>query len=260
MTDLDLTPLSTYNDLKNKGIFISGGATGIGRDLVIAFHQQGSRVLFVDINAAAGEALCHDLNTATGSAPIFIETDVTNDADLQSAIEKTDSLGDGLYALLNNAAFDQRHRFEDIDADMFRDIIDVNLRHQFKAAQVGYSLMKKRQQGSIINFGSVAPKLGAVDLDVYGACKMGAHSLTRSMARKMGADFIRVNTIVPGCILTPRQLELWISPADEAKIRAQQCIDRRLVGKDIAHMALFLASMTSAACTSQEFVVDGGIT
>ncbi len=260
MSDLSSAPIAFYSDLKNKGIFISGGATGIGRDLVIAFHQQGAKVLFIDINAAAGHALCDSLKKATGDSPTFIEADVTDDEALQDAIERTDSLGDGLYALLSNAALDMRYDFEDVNADMFHDIIDINLRHQFKAAQVAFTLMQKRQEGSIINFGSIAPKMGTKDLDVYGACKMGVHGLTRSMARTMGKSHIRVNTLVPGCILTPRQLELWISPDDEARIRTQQCLDRRLIGKDIAHMALFLASNVSSACTAQEFIVDGGIT
>ena len=260
MSDEIQAPRALYNDLKNKGIFISGGATGIGRDLVIAFHQQGAKVLFVDINASSGTELCQALLKETGQSPVFIEADVTDDAALQNAIEKTDSLGEGLYAVLSNAAFDMRRKFEDVSADMFHEIIDINLRHQFKTAQVAYALMQKRQQGSIINFGSIAPKMGTKDLDVYGACKMGVHGLTRSMARTMGAANVRVNTLVPGCILTPRQLELWISPEDEANIRAQQCIDRRLIGKDIAHMALFLASNVSSACTAQEFIVDGGIT
>jgi len=102
--------------------------------------------------------------------------------------------------------------------------------------------------------------MGTKDLDVYGACKMGVHGLTRSMARTMGPQNIRVNTLVPGCILTPRQLELWISPEDEINIRSLQCIDRRLIGKDVAELALFLASSASSGCTAQEFIVDGGIT
>lgn len=260
MTDTIQSPIGTFSDLKNKGIFISGGATGIGRDLVISFHLQGAKVLFVDINAEAGDALCKELENFSGSAPVFVEADVTNDSQLESAIKQTDSLGDGLYSVLNNAAFDMRYDLNEVTPEIFSSIIDINLRHQFVAANAGYELMKGRKEGSIINFGSIAPKMGTPGIDVYGACKMGVHGLTRSLSRSMGENFIRVNTLVPGCILTPRQLELWISPEDEKEIRQQQRLDRRLVGKDIAEMALFLASNASSACTAQEFVVDGGIT
>ncbi|OUR75933.1 hypothetical protein A9Q83_16325 [Alphaproteobacteria bacterium 46_93_T64] len=260
MTNTSTGPNSLYSDLQDKGIFISGGATGIGRDLVISFRQQGAHVLFVDINKAAGIALCQELSDTTDGSTTFVEADVTNDNDLESAIRETNELGSGLYSVINNAAYDLRHKFEDITPEIFASTVDVNLRHQLKAAQVGYELMRSRNEGSIINFGSVAPKMGTKDLDVYGACKMGVHGLTRSMARTMGPHNIRVNTLVPGCILTPRQLELWISPEDEKNIRSLQCLDRRLIGKDVAELALFLASNSSSACTAQEFVVDGGIT
>jgi len=260
MTNTSTAPNSRYSDLNDKGIFISGGATGIGRDLVISFREQGAHVLFVDINKKAGVSLCEELSDIKDGSLTFIEADVTKDDQLEAAIRQTDEKGDGLYSIVNNAAYDMRFEFEDITPEIFMSTIDINLRHQFKAAQIGYELMKGRKNGSIINFGSVAPKMATKDLDVYGACKMGVHGLTRSMARTMGPNNIRVNTLVPGCILTPRQLELWISPKDEIDIRSRQCLDRRLIGKDVAELALFLASSASSACTAQEFVVDGGIT
>lgn len=260
MKNTNTVPNSKYSDLGNKGIFISGGATGIGRDLVISFRQQGAHVLFVDINKDAGESLCDELSDMSDGSLTFIEADVTKDDQLEEAIRLADKNGDGLYSVINNAAYDMRYKFEEITAEIFMQTVDVNLRHQLKAAQIGYDLMKGRQNGSIINFGSVAPKMGTIGLDVYGACKMGVHGLTRSMARTMGPDNIRVNTLVPGCILTPRQLDLWISPEDEKEIRSRQCLKRRLIGKDVADLALFLASSASSACTAQEFIIDGGIT
>lgn len=247
-----------YRDLEQKTVFISGGATGIGAAMVTAFARQGARVHFVDINEAAGEALATSLAAEGTKKPEFHRCDVTDDDTLRMAIDRAGEAG-GLDVLVNNAANDTRHKVADVESDFWWTCVDINLRHQFVAAQRAFLHMKSRGAGSIINFGSVAPRLGVPDLTVYSTCKAAVKGLTRSLAREYGHDGVRVNSIVPGAILTPRQLELWISPQDEEKLLADQCLHRRLVGEDIAEMALFLASDVSSACTSQEFVVDGGL-
>lgn len=247
-----------YRDLDQKTVFISGGATGIGAAIVAAFARQRARVHFVDINQAAGEALAASLAAEGNNRPDFLRCDVTDDDALCAAIDRAGE-GSGLDVLVNNAANDTRHKVGDVGPDFWRTCVDINLRHQFVAAQRAFLHMKQRSAGSIINFGSIAPRLGVPDLAVYSTCKAAVKGLTRSLAREYGHDGVRVNSIVPGAILTPRQLELWISPEDEAKLLADQCLHRRLVGEDIAEMALFLASDVSSACTSQEFVVDAGL-
>lgn len=253
------TTLATYKDLADKTIFISGGATGIGSDMVAAFALQGARVHFVDIDEEAGIRLADDLAETAGRRPVFTVCDVTEDESLFAAIDAAEA-DCGLAVLINNAANDKRHNVEEVDAGFWDWNQKINLRHQFFAAQRAFSHMKGRGTGSIINFGSVAPRLAVADLAVYSTCKSAVKGMTRSLAREFGHHGVRVNAIVPGAILTPRQLELWISPEREKEILTDQCLHRRLVGDDIAQMALFLASDVSSACTSQEFVVDGGIT
>lgn len=251
-------PKALYRDLKQKTVFISGGATGIGAAMVTAFSRQGARVHFVDLNADAGNTLARDLVAEGNSGIHFSVCDVTEDHALTAAIDQADADG-GLDVLVNNAANDKRHEATTVDKDFWHSCVDINLRHQFFAAQRAFSHMKARGNGSIINFGSVAPRLGVPDLSVYSTCKAAVKGMTRSLAREFGHYGVRVNSIVPGAILTPRQLELWITPEDEKRLLAEQCLHRRLVGEDIAEMALFLASETSSGCSSQEFVVDGGI-
>jgi len=251
--------IALYKDLKDKTVFVSGGATGIGASIVTAFCRQHARVHFVDLNEAEGTALADGLASQGLEKPVFSVCDVTRDESLCAAIDAADADG-GLDVLVNNAANDTRHKVEAVDADFWDRCVQINLRHQFVAAQRAYRGMKPRGRGSIINFGSVAPRLGILDLSVYSTCKSAVKGLTRSLAREFGGAGIRVNSIVPGAILTPRQLELWITPDDEKRILGEQCLHRRLVGEDIAEMALFLASDASSACTSQEFVVDGGLT
>ncbi|MFV0475434.1 MAG: SDR family NAD(P)-dependent oxidoreductase [Pikeienuella sp.] len=247
-----------YPDLAGRTVFISGGATGIGADLVAAFHEQGAEVVFVDINRQAGEAL-RDRLSGAAAGPHFIPCDVTDDDALRAALADAESRG-GLEVLVNNAANDTRRRLEDVDAAAWSAAVDVNLRHQFVAAQAAAGWMKGRKRGVIINFASVAPEITVSDLSVYNICKAGVRGLTRSLAKDLGPFGIRVNSILPGAILTARQRELWFP--DQATIDAmvaQQCLPIELNGGHVAAMALFLASDAAAGCTAQNFIVDGGV-
>ena len=250
--------VASYSDLEDRTIFISGGASGIGSDMVIAFAHQGARVHFVDIDAEAGEGLVQSLSEAVTHRPVFSVCDVTDTGSLVDCIDKAEADG-GLSALINNAANDRRHDPEQVDEAFWDWCQGINLKHQYFAAQRAFIHMKKREAGSIINFGSVAPRMGVEELSVYSTCKAAVRGMTRTLAREFGHAGIRVNSIVPGAILTPRQLELWISEEDEKRLLGDQCLHRRLVGDDIAQMAMFLASGVSSACTAQEFIVDGGI-
>ena len=247
------TPIARYFDLQGRVVFLSGGATGIGQEMVRAFAQQEAVVVFADIDKDAGTALAAE----TGAQ--FIDCDVTDDAALFAAIEQAESLG-GIDVLINNAANDQRLELDQVDAADWTRLIDVNLRHQFFAAQKVAEKMATRQRGSIINLGSVAPQIRVPNLAIYSACKAAVRGLTRSLAADLGGNGIRVNSILPGAVLTEKQRSLWYP--DQASIDAmvtRQCLAREMAGDDIAQMALFLASDVSAACTGQEFIVDAGI-
>lgn len=248
-------PLARYADLAGRSVFISGGATGIGADLVTAFHEQGCAVTFVDVKRMPGDALA----TALGSTTTFIECDVTDNDALFAALEVAEGRG-GIDVLVNNAAQDTRVPVADVSDEGWRHAVDVNLKHQFFAAQKVCGWMKQRKRGSIINFGSVAPEMMIENLAVYSACKAAVRGLTRSIAREMGSHGIRANTILPGAILTERQRELWYKDqSDIDAVVGKQCLPRELCGRDVAEMALFLASDVSAACTAQNFIVDGGM-
>lgn len=251
-------PLARYADLAGRTVFISGGATGIGRDLVIAFHQQDAKVHFVDLNAKAGEALSAELS-AKGAKTVFTACDVTDDDAYLATIDAAEADG-GISVLVNNAANDTRMNIEDVDPDIWRKAVDVNLRHQFVAARRVLPLMASRGRGSVINFGSIAPEMKVPTLATYNMCKSAVRGLTRSLARDFGPKGVRVNSILPGAILTERQRELWFSERSAIDaVLDQQCIRRELCGEDVAAMALFLGSDVSAGCTAQDFIVDGGM-
>ena len=261
--DADATSrYAVYPSLRDCSVFISGGASGIGATLVAAFVAQGARVGFVDLDKTAGEALVETLaaHPATVHRPHFVETDVTEEAALNAAIAQVREICGPITVLLNNAANDKRHRVEETTYAFWDKGIAVNLRHQFFAAQQVMEDMKLAGGGSIINFGSISWKLKQGGMPAYTASKAAVQGLTRCLARDLGQYNIRVNTIVPGWVMTEKQLALWVDDAARDDIEKGQCINAPLLPEHIANMALFLAADDSAMCTAQDFVVDGGWT
>ncbi|WP_347557696.1 SDR family oxidoreductase [Robbsia sp. KACC 23696] len=253
---------ATYPSLKDRSVFISGGATGIGATLVSAFVAQGARVGFVDLDKAAGEALVEKLgaNPATVHRPCFVACDVTEEAALNEAIATVRAACGPITILVNNAANDKRHRIEETSYAFWDKGIAVNLRHQFFAAQQVMEDMKQAGGGSIVNFGSTSWKLKQGGMPAYTASKAAVQGLTRCLARDLGPFKIRVNTVVPGWVMTEKQLALWVDDAAKDDIAKGQCINEPLLPEHIANMTLFLAADDSAMCTAQDFVVDGGWT
>lgn len=246
-----------YSDLKDKAVLITGGASGIGEAIVRHFAAQGSRVGFLDILDGPGEALAEELRNA-GHTVRYQHADLTDIAALRSGISALrDALGP-FTVLVNNAAHDERHKTEDVTPEYWDGRINVNLRHQFFAAQAVLPDMKAAGGGSIVNFGSVSWMIGQGGMAAYTASKSGVLGLTRSLARDYGADNIRVNAIAPGWIMTERQKTHWVTEEGKKEIMQRQCLKRELVPDDIARVTLFFASDESGACTNQQYVVDGG--
>jgi NAD(P)-dependent dehydrogenase (short-subunit alcohol dehydrogenase family) len=243
----------TYHGLRGKSVVVTGGASGIGADIVRAFAGQGCRVGFVDRLADAGRALEAELPDAA-----FEACDVTDIPALQAAIARLALRTVGVDVLVNNVANDERHRIEDVTPEYFDDRIAVNLRPHFFATQAVLASMRARGGGSIVNIGSGSWKNKTRGLAVYGTAKSALTGFTRCLARELGADNIRVNHIVPGWVMTQRQVALWVDADGERAMDENHCIPGRIVGSDIAHMALFLAADTSRMVTAAEFVVDAG--
>lgn len=243
-----------YPSLKGKTVFITGGAMGIGESFVEEFARQGSKVAFIDIAKEAGEKLKNRLQGDVWFKPC----DVTDIKALQQAIAAAAEALGPVTVLINNAAHDERHAWDKMTPDYWDQRVAVNIKHQFFAAQAVIPMMQKAGGGAIVNLGSTSWKIGQGGMAAYTASKSGVTGLTRSLARDLGPDNIRVNTISPGWIMTERQLKLWVTPEGEKKIMEHQCLKRKLYPIDIARMALFLASDEASACTNQDFTVDGG--
>lgn len=247
---------ANYPSLAGKRVIVSGGGSGIGEGIVEGFARQGAAVAFVDVQEATSEALVDRLG-GTPIAPLFIHCDITDSTDYGAKIDKIiDKLG-GCDVLINNAANDDRHTIEEVTPVYWDERMAVNLKHQFFAAKAVIPAMRAAGGGSIVNLGSISWHLGLENLTIYQTAKAAIEGLTRSLARELGRDNIRVNAIIPGNVETPRQAQ-WYSPEGEAEIVAAQCLDGRIQPADIAAMALFLASDDARFCTAHNYWVDAG--
>jgi len=251
---------ATYPSLKGRPVFITGGATGIGESLVTHFCQQGAKVAFVDIAAQAGQALADRLAADAGNRPLFIPYDLMDAAGIKSLVDNVARQLGGLHTLINNAANDDRHTIESVTPEYWDNRIAVNLRHQFFSAQAAIPHLKKNGGGSIINFGSISWKTRSGGMPGYTAAKAAVNGLTRGLARDLGEFNIRANTIVPGWVMTGRQIALWLDEEGKRTLAREQLLKGDLLPADLARMALFLSADDSRMCTGQEFTVDAGWT
>jgi NAD(P)-dependent dehydrogenase (short-subunit alcohol dehydrogenase family) len=246
-----------YPSLAGKRVIVTGGASGIGAGLVEAFVAQGARVGFIDVLDDEGSALAAKLGENAVHAPVYRGCDLTNLDLVTTCVPALAAELGGIDILLNNAANDDRHSVDSVTPAFWDERMNVNLRHQFFVAQAALPAMRQAGGGVILNFGSISWHLGLPDLVLYQTAKAAIEGMSRGMARDLGRENIRVNTIVPGNVQTPRQ-ERWYDPAEEAKLVESQCLDARIQPADVAALALFLASDDARMCTGHEYWVDAG--
>ncbi len=249
---------ASYASLSGKRVFVTGGGSGIGEEIVSALARQGAQVAFVDIAVEASQALCQKLAQQGCPAPLFRACDIRDiDALKQVMAELVTQIGD-FDVLVNNAANDQRHATPEVSVEYWNERIAINQRPMFFTCQAVFDGMKRSGGGSIINISSISWHIKAGGYPVYATTKAAVLGLTRGLAREYGAAGIRVNTVTPGWVMTQRQLDHWVDDAARIEIKNNQCLPGMLMPEHIAAMVLFLAADDSAMCTAQEFIVDAG--
>jgi D-xylose 1-dehydrogenase len=249
---------ASYPSLRDRVVLVTGGGSGIGASIVTEFALQGARVAFLDIATDCSTALVGQLAGRSPHAPLFVQCDLTDIKALRAAVVQVEKQFGAVRVLVNNAANDDRHNFADVTPEYWDERMAVNLRHQFFATQAVTPGMTAAGGGSVINLGSIAWMVALTGLPVYVTAKAAVVGLTRSLARELGPAGIRVNSVLPGAIMTERQRRLWITPERLAEIVAQQSLKRELVPADVARLVLFLAADDSSAITGQGYTVDGG--
>jgi NAD(P)-dependent dehydrogenase (short-subunit alcohol dehydrogenase family) len=247
-----------YPSLRERVVLVTGGASGIGAEEVTQFARQGAKIAFLDVADDAAGQLIEGLQREGLSAPLYLPCDLRDIAALKTTITEVGRRLGPISVLVNNAANDQRHSYEDVTVEYWDERMATNLRHQFFAIQAVAPMMRQAGGGSIINFGSISWHVNGGEMPAYTTAKAGVEGLTKGMARDLGEFGIRVNCVIPGWIMTQRQIDLWLTPEAEAQLLRMQTLKTKLVPADVARMVLWLASDDSRMCSAQLWVVDGG--
>jgi len=239
--------------LTNKRVLITGGASGIGAATAARFLEEGARVAILDRDPEGCEHIRRDLPAIVTSV-----ADVSDHAQVQTALATILSDLGGLDVVINNAGISLRHNFLDITPDEWNRVLAVNLSGVFYVAQTAARHMKAHTGGVILNMGSTNGIVGHPYYADYNATKAGVIELTKSMALEL-APKVRVNAVAPGYVLTPMQRAEYSDEMLEA-VNQKIPLRRHAQPEEIAALFAFLASDDAAYLTGQVYVIDGGET
>ena len=216
-----MSNFALYPSLQDRHVLITGGASGIGRSIVDHFLDQGSRVSFLDIDQQAGSTVQHP-NAS------FLECDLQDIDRLKECVQQARAHFGLISVLVNNAALDARHDFKTLTVEEWDRLQNINVRPHLFTAQAVHEDMKSLGGGSIINLSSNSYLLRVGGMPAYLTAKAGIVGLSRALARELGPDRIRVNTVLPGWVMTERQLSLWLTEEAEKELLETQCLKEKL--------------------------------
>ena len=247
--------------LEGKTALITGAASGIGAATAGIFVDEGSRVLLTDINDERGNRLAQEL----GDQASYLHVDVSNEKDVESAVNTVIDDWGKLDIIFNNAGFGGvSGPIDEISEEGLDATIGVLFKGVFFGVKHAARVMKKQGHGSIINNASISGLMTGGSPQVYCSCKAAVIHFTRVAAVELAGHGIRVNCVCPGAILT----RIWTRGADIAEktydelaelFSQQQPIKRAGLPEDIARGVLWLASDESDFVTGHPLVIDGGL-
>jgi NAD(P)-dependent dehydrogenase (short-subunit alcohol dehydrogenase family) len=248
--------------LRGKVAFITGAGMGMGREAAVLFAEQGARVIVADIDGKAAQETVGLVERAKGEA-LAVTGDVALEPDVARMIAEGVQRFGALHILYNNAGVLWKDRDRSVlqtDNNAWDRVMAINLKSVFWVTKHGIPHLQAAKGGSIINMGSVSALVGFTRAqDAYTAAKGGLISLTKSLAIQFAKDQVRCNVIHPGIIDTPLQAP-YLTDAIRKEFETGIPLGRIGKPRDIANVALFLASDESSFMTGAELVVDGGFT
>jgi NAD(P)-dependent dehydrogenase (short-subunit alcohol dehydrogenase family) len=245
--------------LNNKIALVTGGGSGIGKEVCKVLAKQGAHVIVVDVNTDSAKGTIDEI-TANGNTAEALTLDVTNQAAVTTSFEKLKSLD----LLINCAGISHIGSATSTNETDFEKVFQVNVKGVYNCLQAGVNVMKKSGGGSIVNISSIAAKVGLSDRFAYSMSKGAVHAMTMSVAKDYIKDNIRCNSVSPGRVHTPF-VDGFLKknyPGQEAemfeKLSKTQPIGRMGLPIEVAHQVLYLCSEEAAFITGSDFSIDGG--
>jgi NAD(P)-dependent dehydrogenase (short-subunit alcohol dehydrogenase family) len=251
--------MSFMFQLNNKIALVTGGGSGIGKEVCKVLAKQGAHVIVVDLNADSAKETVNEI-TSNGNTAESLTLDVTNQGAVTSGFEKLK----GLDILVNCAGISHIGSATTTSEADFEKVFQVNVKGMFLCLQAGVNAMKRTGGGSIVNISSIAAKVGLSDRFAYSMSKGAVHAMTMSVAKDYIKDNIRCNSISPGRVHTPF-VDGFLKknyPGQEAemfeKLSKTQPIGRMGLPIEVAHQVLYLCSEEASFITGSDFSIDGG--
>ena len=243
-------------DFAGRVAIVTGGASGIGRNIAQALAEKGARVMIADIDKSGADAAALSLRDS-GATAISIGVDVRSAASVSSAFEDTIAHLGRLDILVHSAGIGVERQFLETGLEEWRHIIDVDLTGTFLCCQAAASEMVKSRYGRIVTLASTAGIRGGVGRAAYGAAKGGVITLTKVIAVELSRFGITANALAPGAIETELVARMH---SHETRRNYTRAIPMGRYGtvEDVSSAALFLASEEARYVTGQVFAVDGG--
>lgn len=248
--------------LDGKAIYVTGGASGIGKSVATALAEAGADVAIVDVNLEGAEAVAKEIAEATGSKTIAIRCDVTNQDDVEAMVAKVVDTYGKLDACFNNAGICLNVPAEEMTFEQWNKVININLNGVFLCATAAGRVMLKQGYGSIINTASMSGHIVNVPQPqcAYNASKAGVSMLTKSLAIEWAKKGVRVNCISPGYIGTDLTLNSEALKPLIEKWNAMAPMGRLGRPEELQSIVVYLAGDTSSFTTGSDIIVDGAFT
>ena len=243
--------------LEGKAAVVTGAGQGIGAAIARLFAAEGARLVLADMRSGPATGVVDEITSGGGEA-VFVQADVTSDADCKRMIDTAIEGYGTLDILVNNAGIAGKGTVTEVTEEFWDRVMAVNLKSIFLASRHAVPHMERAGGGSIVCIASVAGMTGEMGQVAYNTSKHGVIGLVRCMAYDHAAAGIRVNAVCPGAIDTP-----LLSPlTEERRTRLEGMHMMRRLGRpeEIARAVLYLAGDESSFMTGAAHVVDGGYT
>jgi D-xylose 1-dehydrogenase len=242
------------NEFDDRVAVVTGGSEGIGYDFCRALCEVGCEVYFCSRNSEKGELAARSLGTRAH----YHQTDLSVPQQITAFADYVRQAAGHIDYLVNNAANDDRIKFDDLTVEECDRMWALNLRSFLLMSRACLDLIRLGKGRSIVNISTTNYFSGFEPFTIYNATKSGILGFTRSLARELGKEGIRVNMISPGWIMTEKQLRRYVTEQDKLDLIRDQCVKHLLEAKHVSPVMLFLLSSGACAMSGQNLVVDGG--